>query len=301
MVAEFEQATFALEQDAVSDPIKSQFGYHIIQVQEIDASEQQPFEDVKADLEQEEKQRLAEETLLERVDQLRNLAFEQPDSLESAAEKLSLKVKNTSMFDQNQGVGLAAIAAAREAAFSEEILVDGVNSEPLEVSEGRYVVLRKLDHQPSEPKSLDEVSEQIKTILTTQQATEATTNAGNELVEKAKLNWSSLAEDETLTIAEHTVSLADSERQVGFEVQLEVSKLQLDGDLPTVSSISGRNGDFHIIRLTKIEAGDLNRISQQVKDSTRRLIEQRNGQALVASYLNTLREQFKPVIVEDLL
>ena len=50
MVPEFEQATFDLGIDEISEPIKSQFGYHIIQVQKIQTPEQQKFEEVRLDL-----------------------------------------------------------------------------------------------------------------------------------------------------------------------------------------------------------------------------------------------------------
>lgn len=49
-VPEFEQAVFSLPINDVSQPIKTQFGYHLIQVQERGT---QPFDKVKADLERE--------------------------------------------------------------------------------------------------------------------------------------------------------------------------------------------------------------------------------------------------------
>ncbi|MBX2847785.1 MAG: SurA N-terminal domain-containing protein [Acidiferrobacterales bacterium] len=300
MVEEFEEATFALEEGAISDPVKSQFGYHIIQVQKINPSEQQSFEDVRFDLEQEERQRLAEETLLDRVELLRDFAYEQPDNLDSAAEELSLEIKTTELFDQNSGIGIASSVAVRNAAFSEAVMFDNLNSEPIEVSEGNYVVVRKLERQETRPRELADVSDQIKASLIDQKATEAASAAGEQLSQQANADWQSLLsaveESEVLELATHTVSLADQERTVDTTVIAQVTNAQMQEDTPTVFTVNGGNGDFYIVRLTDIEAGDLDSISEQIKDSTRRLIEQRNGQSLAGAYLESLRTNLVPEV-----
>ena len=300
MVAEFEDATFALEEGTISDPVKSQFGYHIIEVTNINASEQQSFEDVRFDLAQEEKLRLAEEELLDRVEQLRDFAYEQPDNLDSAAEELALEILTTELFDANSGTGIASNIAVRTAAFSEAVLLDETNSEPIEIGEGRYVVVRKLDRQESRPKQLADVTEQIKGLLIEQKASAAATQAGEELSKQAEADWESLLsaveESEVLEVTNHTISLADQERTVDTTVISHVSNTQMQNDAPTVTTVSGGNGDFYIVRLTSIEAGDLNEVSEQIKDSTRRLIEQRNGQSLASAYLESLRGQLVPEI-----
>lgn len=48
MVPTFEQAAFSMQPGQISDPVKSQFGYHIIKVE---AKETKSFDDVKAELE----------------------------------------------------------------------------------------------------------------------------------------------------------------------------------------------------------------------------------------------------------
>ncbi|MBE5108039.1 peptidylprolyl isomerase PrsA [Bacillus thuringiensis] len=48
MVKEFEDAAYKLKKDEVSEPVKSQFGYHIIKVTDI--KEQKPFDEVKGDI-----------------------------------------------------------------------------------------------------------------------------------------------------------------------------------------------------------------------------------------------------------
>ena len=49
MVKEFDEAVFTLPVGKVSDPVKTQFGYHIIRV---DSREEKPLSEVKAEIEQ---------------------------------------------------------------------------------------------------------------------------------------------------------------------------------------------------------------------------------------------------------
>ena len=50
MVPEFEEAAFNLERGKVSEPVKTQFGYHLIKVDERLESSVKPFEEVKASI-----------------------------------------------------------------------------------------------------------------------------------------------------------------------------------------------------------------------------------------------------------
>jgi hypothetical protein len=68
-----------------------------------------------------------------------------------------------------------------------------------------------------------------------------------------------------------------------------------------VFSVEDNNGDFHIVRLTKIEAGNVNGVSEQVKDSTRRLLTQRDGDSMLQSYVQSLNKSLAPEINNDLL
>lgn len=301
MVPEFEEATFSLEAGKISEPVKSQFGYHIIQVEKIEQSVQKPYEDVRLDLENEERDRIASENILDQVEQLRNLAYEQPDNLDQVVDEMGLELQKTALFDRNTGVGVAALPSFRTAAFSEAVLLDEVNSEPIELSDGQWVVLRKAEHQESEPKLLAAVTEQIKQILVSEKASEAALIAGKSKLEKANLNWDGLAADDGTDIATHTLSLANPQRVVSPTVLEEISNMSLENGQPSVTSVEDTTGDFHIVRLTKVAIGDVAGLSEQIKDSTRRAVAQRNGSALMATYLEGLRKEIAPEINPDLL
>ncbi|MBM6646958.1 peptidylprolyl isomerase PrsA [Bacillus mycoides] len=59
MVKEFEDAAYKMKKDEVSEPVKSQFGYHIIKVTDI--KEQKPFDEVKGDIKKELVQKKAQD------------------------------------------------------------------------------------------------------------------------------------------------------------------------------------------------------------------------------------------------
>jgi len=145
------------------------------------------------------------------------------------------------------------------------------------------------------------VTEQIKTQLTNERAATAAEQAGDQLLAKAELDWKSLADDESVTITTHTATLIDTDRKASPAVLGEVMRTQLNAVASKVLSVADPSGDFNIIRLSKIAPGDLNAVSEQIKDSTRELIAQRNGSALFESYLQGLSSDLELQIDEDLL
>ncbi len=300
MVAEFEEATFAAEVGAISEPVKTQFGYHIIQVENVNATEPVSFDEMRIELAEEEKLRKAENIALEKAEEIRNELFEQPSSLEGAATLLGAEIKTSSLFTAESGSGISANPAVRAAAFSDQVAGENLNSELLELGNGLYVALRQKEFVASAPKELANVSAQIKSTLIAERASKAAEEAGAELLKRAETNWGDLSSDSSVEVKSFIVSMIDTERKVSPDVMREVLKMQKD-DSAALTSFSSTNGDFNIVRLTKVEAGDLTKVSQQVKDSTLRMLEQRNGQSLFSAYLKSVEDSIQPKINEDLL
>src|SRR3546814_15088838 len=89
---EFDEASFALAEGAVSEPVRGDDGFHIIKVREIRPGNEQPFEQVRDQLLAEAQQAECERRFSEASGRLMDAVIRDPNSLSSAAAELGLKV-----------------------------------------------------------------------------------------------------------------------------------------------------------------------------------------------------------------
>lgn len=90
MVPEFEKAAFATKIGDISDPVKTQFGYHIIKVTDHKDASEQPFDEVKDGIRQQLLQQKQRDTLSEYVDKLKKtykVEILLPEPKEASADK----------------------------------------------------------------------------------------------------------------------------------------------------------------------------------------------------------------------
>lgn len=168
MVQTFEAELFSMQVDELSEPVKTGFGWHLIKLHAISGGEVQSFESVRAELEDEIRTELAESQIYDLVENLSNLAYEQPDSLLPAAEQLDLSVQTSDWFDRASGTGIAVEPAIRQQAFSPQVLSEGLNSEGIELSEERIVFLRLNQLRPAALLPLEQVRDRIEGELRAQ-------------------------------------------------------------------------------------------------------------------------------------
>ena len=178
----FDEALFALEPGQVSEPVLTPYGYHLIKLTETKAPEVPSLESMRARLVEELKTEQVERRFVEATQELANLAYESQD-LEQPAQELGLEIETFGPVERSGGEGITANPRVMLAAFDEEVLIEGRNSEPLELDADTVVVLRVKEHLQPRQRPLAEVSAEIEDLLRYRKATEQTEELAAELVE----------------------------------------------------------------------------------------------------------------------
>lgn len=161
---EFEAAAYDLALNQVSEPVETEIGYHIIKVLEIEEAVQPTLADVRVEVEQLYRMSATEDAFVTGSSRLAELLFEAID-LEAPAAELGLEVQSTGNLSRDSTHFLMANNSVAAAAFSADVLIDGNNSDLLELSDSHHVGIRVKEHSPSVTRSLAEVTEDIRYIL----------------------------------------------------------------------------------------------------------------------------------------
>ena len=170
MVPEFERALFKLDKGAVSTVVKSSFGFHIIQLNDIKSAEAISFADKKSELTQQFQQQAVEDRFYEQSELMATTAYENDQSLQEVSSALDIDISTSKSFSRQQGEGIAQDEKIRKAAFDSSVLSEGRNSDIIELGQNHAVVLRIDTHTEAKPKKLQDVEKQIKALLKTQKA-----------------------------------------------------------------------------------------------------------------------------------
>lgn len=183
----FDAAAFSQEVGVVGEPVRSPFGFHLIQVDDATGGEGPTFEQVKDKLAEDYRRTEAERQFYEQAERLANAAFEQPDNLEVAAEELGLEIKTTGWLtrDGDPDSPIGSEPRLVRAAFSDDVLSGGNNSEPVQLDEA-VIVLRVLEHEAAADRDLADVRDDVRAAVVAERADKAADTIGRELVKKLR-------------------------------------------------------------------------------------------------------------------
>jgi len=166
----FEEALYKLNKDQVSAPVHTEYGYHLIKLLGVEAPDVPTFASLKDKLTHELKTQQVEQRFVEATKQLEDAAFEASD-LAQPAQDLGLKVHTSAPFGREGGEGVTANRAVVQAAFSEEVMDEGANSNGIELDPETVVVLRVKEHRKPEQLPLEAVAKNISQQLAKDKAT----------------------------------------------------------------------------------------------------------------------------------
>jgi peptidyl-prolyl cis-trans isomerase D len=184
MVKPFEKALFAMTKGSVSAVVETQFGYHIIELDDIRSEPVIPLAVKRYEFEKEIKTDSVASMFYDLSERLASTAYENPDSLDVVVDDLGLKIKTSDYFSRDNGEGIAKNEKVRNIAFSPLVSEQGSNSDIIEITPTHVVVIRMNEHVPAAAIPLKEVSSRIENILKVQSGHKQTLAAALEVKTK---------------------------------------------------------------------------------------------------------------------
>jgi len=295
----FENAVFSLDNvNDVSSIIKTDSGHHLVKLTGIVNSVGKDFSAVRKEIENNIRGQEAEQLFFEQAEKLAELSYENPDSLVLASEELALKIKTSKLFTREGGEGITADKNVVNIAFTDEVLLEGLNSTVIELTDSHMVVLHRNEHVLSGQLPFDVVSDDIKLKLKAQSAKNKATEVGEKLLEKvedgtdvkslfSKYEW------------HETVLIERSENTIDREILDEVYGMEKPNENSIYHGFTDRNGNYVLIRLTAVIEGGLDDASKEDRDGLSSYLVQHYGDSELRAFIESLKAESDIEISSD--
>ncbi len=254
MVKPFEDALFSMNKGEVSGIVETQFGLHLIKLEDIRTPELQTLAEKRSEFEQELKQDAISGMFYDITENMAVTAYENPESLDAVVDAVNKQPEKTELFTRDSGTGIAGNQKFRTAAFSSSVIEQGLNSDIIEITPNHVAVLRLLEHQPASKKPLQEVRSDIENILRLKAAHEVTMTAAEEA--KNKIFAGAAAEtvlaDNQIVEGPDTVKRTDPGNVDPVVVGAAFQMPYPENDKPSIQVVNLVSGDIALVLLDKV-------------------------------------------------
>ena len=284
----FDEAAFAISNvGETSEVIETEFGYHIIKLTDMKPVETTPLAEVRDEIEAQLLTDKATDEFFALQSEMANLAFEVPDTLEDVAGAVNGKIKETGLVTASAVPAALNVPAVTSKMFDPDFIAEGLNSDVIELSNDKVVVIRVVGHEPQRTQALDEVRTQILAQLRARKAQEAAAEWADNVVEQVQAG-----ESPELTIGDVTLEWQSKEAIARNSTELPRN---LVDTVFTLSTEEGNNlevaklgsGDVGVVRLTAVNMPEA--LGEEELDSLKQQLMTNYSQANYQSFVDSLR------------
>ncbi|PHV03558.1 peptidylprolyl isomerase [Iodobacter sp. BJB302] len=283
MVKPFDDAAFKLKKGEISGIVASDFGLHIIRLDDVRSK---TFAEVQPDVEQKLKLEKVSQSFQKQAERFNELVYQQADSLKPAAEAFKLHVQQSDWLTRAAAKDeLLNNEKLREAAFSDDVLKKKHNSEAIEVASGTLVSVRVIESKPAQSQKLEVVSADITAKLKQEKALKLAIEEGTKKLADLKKGGA-----DTLTWPA-AQAMARMGQSAVPEAQIKEIFRAAANQLPAYAGAEVKGQGFALFKVVKSTPAPA--LDATMRRQLNENMVQMYGQVEVASYLQALKSQIK--------
>ena len=289
-VSEFDQVLYALEIGEISDPVKTQFGYHIIRLDDVKEGRKKEFAEIEEELTEEYSQLLAEDRLYDLAEQLDDLALQAYNELDTVADRLALELNQISAITRNGSSFLNQQPELIDILFSPSSIEQSENT-PVYEFNNSIVVARVVNHRLPETKNFSEVEDEIVNLLTAQNSIEIANETAAQMLEELSSGktLTELSDLYQLELKEFNELKRNDDALPGAVTDAVFATLTNKIDSNHYSTIA-TGEEVYVFEVLQLNSGKLDNYNDQERDSGKIALAEQLGTYELASLTKELRE-----------
>ncbi|HIK77485.1 MAG TPA: hypothetical protein EYF74_06025 [Gammaproteobacteria bacterium] len=288
-VPEFDKVLFALEVNELSEPVKTEFGYHLIRLDELKEGKQQAYQDIQVELGNEYSKFLAEDKLFGLADQLADLSLQAFNELNSVADALGLSLSRIDGVSRNGASLFNQEPEIISILFSQNSIETAENTPLFEIDDSIFVA-RVIGHRLPTTRDFSDVESGIKDYLVSQEAISLANNYAEEIKTQFSDNVSfkDKADELNTEASEFDVSRGDTELSRGLIEMIfnSSSNDMVEGNIQTYVE-----GDkVFLLRVSSYEDGKLESFNNEERNSAKIELSEQIGSRELNAFAEHLRK-----------
>jgi peptidyl-prolyl cis-trans isomerase D len=296
-VGPFADALFGMNVGEIRGPVKTQFGYHIIRLDEVQAGKTKSLDTVRPELEAELKRNAAADKFGEIQEQIQQRLDQAGGDLGALAKEFNLASGEVSPF--LRGAGGAPLGTAQpiqDIVFGDSPLQPGRIGGPVLVGEDRLVLVKVTDHKPPTPQPVAEVRDGIVAAIKKDRGSAAALKAAQD--GQAKLLAGTAFDDVARQLgvsSEPARFIGRTDSTIPAELREFVFKAPKPTDKPIYKAVALQTGGAALVALTQIHTDapvvDKDKQADQIKQQNMAAKQDaaRHGQGDAAAYIEEMR------------
>ena len=299
MVPAFDQAVFAMSKGEVSGIVESQFGYHLIKLEDVREAHARPFDEVKDEVKQKlVAAKAADEAY--KLSQDLDDALGMEDSLKAAADSLNLKMVSSDAVSRDEALAVPLLAESELAnkAFS---TLPGQPVEIVETGDGRFVAIEVVDRIDPDVLPFAKVVRKVYSDLKQSEANKKAKEIADEILAASDKTMDELAQKygqakyiskpiRSSGVGDSAAWLTAAVRDSAFRT---AAGQWVDKVLPVAQG-------YAVVRVKKVIAPD-DKSYKKEHDKIAKAVRKRKGEMRFARWLASVRDQYDIVIHEKAL
>jgi peptidyl-prolyl cis-trans isomerase D len=295
-------AVFTMVEGELTGPIKSEFGFHIVRLDEVLEQGPLPLDDVRGELLSELRDRETEGLYRDMARTASDALFETSD-MQTIADAVELYVRTADGVQRTDAGPFGSNQAAIDAIFSDSVLLDGEVSEVIELDATRSAIFKVVAHEDASRRSLDAVREDVSVAIRSI-AAEAI------IFERAALLMQALENGEDFGIAAEsagatvlpTALIGRQNNQIDPNVMAEIfASAKPSDDAPVHIQVADQIGGQAVVSLEAVLPGRPESIPLADRDAGKEQLTQQSGGAEFSAFVEALYRDADIVINQDVV